>query len=130
MLFALLLAGCEASPDYPRLVDASATCDEAELSWRLSATVEHERGPERIVSTFFDLAILFSAGNFADAEPIGSHELGHEGEALWAVDLPRGTTPLQCGFDGEYLLTITAEDDDGDQAAAQIRIDGLGNPSG
>ncbi len=126
LLLAVALPGCDSVTDFPRLLDASADCDEGEQSWRLEAETEHDGGPDRIVSLHFDAAILLMNGDFADTQFIGSHSLAHEGDGLWALDLPLGTTQLDCGFDGEYLLTVTAEDDDGDQAAGQIRIDGFG----
>jgi hypothetical protein len=124
LLFALLLHACDAPSDHPRLIDASATCDEADGAWRLAAVVEHDGGPDRVVSVYFDLAILLGGG--VDTQYIGSHLLLDEGGGAWGLDLPIGTTQLECGGELDYLLTITAEDDDGDQAAAQIGIDSLG----
>lgn len=128
LLLLLLLPACEGARDLPRVVDASATCDEAEDAWRLEVGVEHDGGPDRIVSVFVDLALLFVDEDFTDTQFIGSHELGEQEPGRWVAGLPAGTTSLQCGFDGDYLLTITVEDDDGDQAARQLQIDGWGTP--
>ncbi len=126
LLLLFLLFGCDAPTDLPRLIDASATCDEATGDWTLSASTEHDGGADQISSVHFDLEIVFIADGFVDAQYIGSHSLDHEGGGLWSLQLVDTATQLECGFDGEYRVTITAEDDDGGQAAAAIVIDGVG----
>lgn len=126
-LLLLLLAGCDAPNAAPQLMSATASCDEADGSWHLEALAEHDEGADAIESVIFDLFILFVSDELTDTQYIGTHYLEHEGAGVWARDVALLDTTLECGFDGLYLLTVTAEDDDGNQAAGQIRIDGLGN---
>mgnify|MGYP006928201594 CR=1 FL=1 len=123
----LLATACDSASDRPTLMDARASCVDADGSWRLEADVEHDGGADRVITVHFDLEILLINGDSIDSQYIGSHSLDHQGEGLWALDLPLGTTQLQCGFEAAYRLTITAEDDDGDQSAAAIQVDGYGN---
>ena len=79
------------------------------------------------MTVHFDIALLLIDGDFTDSQYLGSHSLEYDGSGQWFLDLPVGTTQLECGGVHQYALNITAEDDDGDQAAAQIIIDGLGS---
>ena len=121
-----LLSACDAPTDAPQLVDASLSCQETTGAWTLEATVDHDGGADQVATVHFDLEILFRTDGFQDAQYIGSHSLQHEGDGAWSLEVGALNTQLDCGFEGEYRVTITAEDVDGSQAAVAIVVDGVG----
>ena len=113
----LLLCGCVwvVDPDAgPTFVSADATC--AGETWTLEAHVSHGDGADEVAVVFVDVALAFPAsGGTWDLESLGTIDLDSGGGDLWARSVSDSLGLLDCGYQGAYGLTFTAEDQDGDR---------------